>query len=184
MNNLKSFKLVILVAVCSFLGGIVGGWMSQSGSQEAMAKQSNKLINADYDILSANKFFVRKIYASSVEIVDEKCKPVVHLFYNAGGGGTLQLGVQSENEFKSMASMSSQPTGTSLLLKDQDFDDRIDFSTYDRIPMMNFNYNGKARLTLGTNSIITKSTGDTHQINGSVYTFDRHSDVTSRLPAN
>ncbi|WP_319583920.1 hypothetical protein [uncultured Pseudodesulfovibrio sp.] len=182
MRRFRLCAVVLLISFWSFVGGMIGGWLSQVGVSSAVAKDATELKNASYNAVFANRIYATKLRVYSVDIIDENLNTVGTVFNNSVGGATLQLGVWSKDKMEPMLSLSSQRSGPSISLKDQDFDDRIICSAYDRTPLLNFYYNNSVRLGIGTNSVITKSTGDMHYIKGSVFAFDKNGNASGSLP--
>ncbi|MFV0422077.1 hypothetical protein [Oleidesulfovibrio sp.] len=180
---MRAYKLFFTVAVCSFLGGVVGGWLSAQGVGEAIAETWEPKVKY-YEHITADLLTVKQIY-----ILNDEMNTVGAVGANKSQGGMIQLFSKSKPLFAGdskfngpMMTMSSIDEGSVFALYDTDLDPRIILETTNREPTMDFRYNNVPRLVLGTNHTVTKATGDTHKIKGSVYTFDAKSKVTGRLP--
>ncbi|MBI9113268.1 hypothetical protein [Maridesulfovibrio ferrireducens] len=182
--QLNKFGIITLIAFCSFLGGLVGGGVVQLCTGTSYANSVPKLQNATIDVLFANEVITRNISSESFDVINSRYNIVGAIFANNANGATIELGVPDSDTFgikKRMRIASSNHSGV-ISFWDEDDDSRLDIEVTNRDPSIAFYYNNKIRLSLGTNNVVTKNTGDDHKIKGSVYTFDKRGDVTGVVP--
>ncbi len=183
MVSLRPFKMLVVVALFSFLGGILGGWLAQKGGSTALAKEDVKSASVGkYDLLLAKELYVGEIKAQTIDVVNSECKKVGSLTSNKVGGGVLTLGTTVGDDYKTLLLAASGGDFAQINFMDSDFDRRLMLSTLGKDPTVEFRYRGKSRLVLGTNAIVTTATGDNHQIKGSVYAYDKEGRVLANLP--
>ncbi|SME89462.1 hypothetical protein [Desulfovibrio gilichinskyi] len=184
MSKLNKFSAVVVIALFSFLGGIVGGGLSQTYLSDGQAQELNVNQDGVFRQLTADALVVHQIFTSSVDILDKDFNSVGTIQDNGQGGASIFLGShdKKQKQFKTMLAIGSGSEGCVISLKDVDGDGRIVMGVNKREPSLSFVYNGLSRLTLGTNEVTTSATGDDHTYKGSIFAFDKNNKATDSLP--
>lgn len=176
----RSVLFLCLMSFWAFVGGIVGGWLSQEWAGPASAQSNTSTANADFNSISANSIVAGEIFVRAVKIVDGELNTIGSFYHNQANGVSLDLGVQGRQN--NMVSLASGRPGSIFMMFDNEFKRSIQVKTLNNDPTMDFFYGNLSRLRLGTNRVVIKRTGDTHKVVGSVYTFDKNNNFTDGIP--
>ena len=194
--NRKQFLLALaLVALFSFLGGIVGGAISGGGiimaakdllddSTSFNPKQINYVKSK---FIEGARIRAETLITTEILLVNGSNKVVGRfsvtpsddpIFALYSKEKPLMHGVNWKDAF-SIQVANSEPI---MMFRDKDLDARIFIGVNKLEPLVDFLYRGKKRLTLGTNWTVDKQTGNVSILKGSLCTYNNEGTVTAQIP--
>jgi hypothetical protein len=174
------------VSVFSFFGGIVGGMLA--GGQSLFAQKTSDPSKPQY---------IERLKCKYIETESLNISEVFMKRSNGDAFGFLTSSEDGSPLFALFPSRKWPPTETftmqfflgfsnnepQLTMTSRDQNKIITISTEYGEPSIKMNYDGKPQLVMGTNHIVTSSTGNEEKVRGSICAFDQNGKVIGRFPS-
>jgi hypothetical protein len=174
------------VSVFSFLGGIVGGMLT--GGQSLFAQMET---NKKVDKLETGLAIVDDLIVRNIILVDASKNKILGEFFTSADGIPF-LSLYSNDSPKNgildtkaspklmLTAINKQPM---VIFYDKNNDERISIGIDNNEPKIGFHYENKTRLTMGTNNLKHKQTGNEEKVKGSICAFDQNGNLAGRFPS-
>ena len=202
MNKKQYLVSLIIVAVFSFLGGIIGGMISDSKilAQSSLVAPDGSSYGKPKEIgyLKSGLISAEQVIAKEFTIQNTEGKTLIHMALDKKGNPYISFYSREtpkglkikffdghyEHIDVPMLNIFFEKDEPKIVFKDKDLDPRIILGIHNLQPSLDILYNQKPRIIIGTNNLITKKTESEEILKGSICIFDRKGKVLTQLPSD
>jgi len=174
MSRIQSIQSLLVVAVFSFLGGIVGGWFFQP--PVADAKKEIRRINADIG-------HINSLYVKQLVVGDNDGHIFGSFEYIPGDGAVLAMYSEAKStEVKSRVCISKRNGGGMQLAIGSSQSPELVLASPNNEGLIQIRDKDNLRIQMGTNHIQYRASGKEEIRKGSLFFYNNNSQVVGLLP--